>query len=59
MFELFEVFNEKGNRVFFTIYDSCIPSKDEIDIMTKNGYKFKANGKFLTKKAINKLLKKG
>ena len=56
---LFEVYNDKAKRVYFTHDISCIPEKEHIDSMLKNGYKIKVEGKTLTKKAINELYKKG
>lgn len=53
---LFEIFNEKNVRVFVTCSEECIPEKRYIDSMLSVGYKFKMDGKILTKKAINELL---
>lgn len=53
----FEVINEKNNVVFNTPQKECIPSKQAINTMLKIGYKFKIDGKALTKKQINELLK--
>ena len=54
---LFEVYNDKGRRVYFTHDFSCIPEKEHIDSMMKNGYKIKLNNAIMTKKKINELLK--
>lgn len=55
--ELFEIFNDKGRRVFYTYDKTCIPEKEHIDSMMKNGYKIKLNNVIMTKKKINELLK--
>ena len=45
----FEVFNDKGVRVFYTYQEQCIPTKTQISSMLKQGYKFKIDGKNLSK----------
>ena len=55
--EIFEIFNDKGRRVFYTYDKTCIPSKEQLDAMLKSGYKIKSNGVTITKKKINELLK--
>ena len=57
-FELFEIYNDKNRRVFCTNTQSCLPPKEHLDSMLKNGYKVKLDGKILTKKAINELYSK-
>lgn len=54
---LFEVFNDKGKRVFFTYDEVCIPPKEQLDAILKDGYKIKVNGTTVTKKKLNELLK--
>ena len=54
---LFEVFNDKGKRVFFTYDETCIPSKEQLNAIFKDGYKIKINGTTVTKKKLNELLK--
>lgn len=56
-FELFEIYNEKGNRLFYTNSEECLPPKEQISSMLNAGYKFKLNGKSITKKALNELIK--
>ena len=56
-FELFEIYNDKNRRVFWTNSINCFPSKEHLDSMLKNGYKVKVNNKQLSKKAINELYK--
>ncbi len=54
---LFEIYNEKGRRLFYTNSEECLPSKEQINSMLNAGYKFKVDGKPLLKKAINEFLK--
>ena len=53
----FEVINKENNVVMNTENMSCIPSQEEITVMTKEGYKFRLNGKILSKKSLNELIK--
>ncbi len=53
----FEIFNDKGKREFYTYDNECIPSKWEIDIMSKNGWKFKLDDKFISKTKLNEMIK--
>ena len=53
---LFEILNSFGKRVFFTEYKECIPPKQQIENMSKAGYKFKIDGKNATKKKVLELL---
>ena len=57
-FELFEVYNDKNRRVFFTNSINCLPAKEHLDSMLKNGCKVKLDNKGPTKKAINELYSK-
>ena len=52
----FEVVNEKGTVVFNTEYKESLPPKQQLDDMNKNGYKFKVDGKNVTKKKLLELL---
>ena len=52
----FEIVNEKGVVVFNTEYNECIPTKQQIDDMSKAGYKFKIDGKNATKKKVLELI---
>jgi hypothetical protein len=54
----FEIFNDKGTRVFYTFQEICIPPKHEIDIMSKNGWKFKLNGKLISKTKLIEIITK-
>ena len=47
----FQIFNSAGNCVLVTEYESCIPYED-LDAMSKAGYKFKIDGKAVPKNAI-------
>lgn len=57
MFELFEIYNDKNKVVFWTNSKSCLPEKEHIDSMLRNGYKIKVDGKQPAKKAINDIYK--
>ena len=54
---LFEIYTEKGRRLFYTTSEECLPPKEQINSMLNAGYKFKLDGKLLTKKALNELIK--
>lgn len=53
----FEVINDKNKVVMHTEHLSCIPDKDTLNSMSKAGYKFKLDGKMLSNKALNELIK--
>lgn len=55
MFKLFEVYNDKNERVFYTEQVECLPSKHNINIMLKQRWKIKIDNKVATKKMINEL----
>lgn len=55
-FEIFEVFNNKNKRVFYTNQISCIPNKTQLNSMIKNNYKIRIDNKTLTRKMIDELL---
>lgn len=55
---LFEIFNDKGHRVFMTNSENCLPEKEHINSMIANGYKVKLDSKTLTKKATLELYSK-
>lgn len=57
-FELFEIYNDKNRRVFWTNSQNCLPPKEHMDSMVKNGYKVKVGNKILSKKGINELYSK-
>lgn len=43
---LFEEFNSKGKRIFFTESKECIPPKKDMEHRSEaNGYTYKLNGK--------------
>lgn len=54
---LFEIYNEKVRRLFYTSSEECLPSNEQINSMLNAGHKFKLDGKMLSKKAINELTK--
>lgn len=49
--------NSDGKTIFFTKEKDCIPKKQELDAQYKAGYKFKLDGKAISKKKIEELLK--
>ena len=49
----FEVLNKDGCIIFNTPHEVCLPPIKHIDSMIKAGYKFKLDGKSITK---NKLI---
>lgn len=53
----FEVINDKNKTVMSTTSLSCIPNKNELNSMSKAGYKFKIDGKAITIKKLNEKLK--
>lgn len=48
----FEVINPDGETVFNTESKKCIPTKSQIESMAKAGYKFKLDGKSISKKKL-------
>lgn len=52
----FEIINSNGKIVFNTMDESCLPTKGEINSMTKVGYKFKIDGKSITKKKLEEII---
>jgi hypothetical protein len=54
---LFEIYNEKGRRLFYTSSEECLPSKEQTNSMLNAGYKFKLDGKILSKRAVSELTK--
>lgn len=49
---LFEAINDKGKVTFWCQQVSCIPTMREIVSMINAGYRFKIDGKIVTKKRI-------
>lgn len=49
---IFEVVNRDGHTDMYTEYIQYIPTKSELASMSKEGYKFKVDGKVATKKRI-------
>ena len=54
---LFEIYTEKGRRLFYTSSEECIPDKDILNSMSKAGYKFKLNGKQISLKNLEKQIR--
>lgn len=55
--KLFEIFNSKSKRVFYTHQKTCIPNKSQLYEMIKLGYKIKIDNKIATKKIIDEIFK--
>ena len=55
----FEIINSNGKIVFNTMDESCLTTKGEINSMTKVGYKFKIDGKSITKKKLEEIINNG
>lgn len=53
----FEVLSGEGRVVFWCQQSECIPNKQEIESVTKSGYKIRIDGKIVTKKKLNELLR--
>ena len=53
----FEIFDDKKDRKFWCESDSCLPTSSEINAMAKVGYKFKMNGKSISKTALINYIK--
>lgn len=53
----FEVVNDKNKTVMSTMSPSCVPDKEELNSISKAGYKFKLDGKAITIKKLNEQLK--
>ena len=49
---IFETFDQHGKRVFHTHDEGCIPTKQQLTSMMQNGYKFKLDGKRITKNQL-------
>ena len=49
--------NKDGKSVMSTEHISCFPTKEQLSSMVKAGYKFKIDGKPVTKKKIEELKK--
>ena len=55
--KIFEIYNNKNHRVFYTYQQSCIPDKKTLNNMIVNGHKIKIDNKTVTKKTINEMFK--
>lgn len=53
----FEVIDNKGNTIFNTTEKTCLPSKSEIESQAGAGYKFKIDGKIISKKKLLEQIK--
>ena len=53
----FEVINDKNIIVMNTTSIYCIPNKEMLILMSKAGYRFRLDGKIITTKKLNDMLK--
>ena len=51
----FEIINQEDKTVMQTGYVECIPDKETIDFMIMGRYKFKIDGKIVSKKKIDEI----
>lgn len=51
----FEIINQEDKTVMQTGYVECIPDKETIDFMIRGRYKFKIDGKIVSKKKIDEI----
>lgn len=51
----FEIVNDEGTVVIYTDYKSCIPSGDQLSSMMKIGFKFRVDGKIVSKKRVEEM----
>lgn len=52
---IFQIYNERGDIIFNTADIECLPNEKDVQSMVKAKYKFKLDGKMITK---NKLFAK-
>ena len=57
IFLKFEVVDDKNKTVYFTHTISGIPQKEHLSAMSNAGYKFKIDGRVVSKKRIEEMLK--
>lgn len=53
----FECVNRDGRTMCSTTFKSCLPTESEIDSMSDAGYKFKLDGKNISKKRTKEFIK--
>lgn len=51
----FEIINQDEKTVMQTEFTECIPDKETIDLMIKGRYKFKIDGKIVSRKKIDEI----
>lgn len=51
-----KIINDRGKVVMSTKFIQCFPSKNQINSMSSNGYKFKLNGKIVNKKVLENFI---
>lgn len=49
----FEVVNKDGQVVMWTDSIDCIPTSDELDVIASSGYRYKIDGKVVSKSRVN------
>lgn len=54
----FEVFDDKRARKYWCKTKGCLPKSSEITSMAKAGYRFKLDGKAISKTALLNYIKK-
>ena len=54
---LFEVINSQGKTIFYTNEKICVPPYKQIKTMLTTGYKFRLDGKIMTKKSLEEFTK--
>jgi hypothetical protein len=52
-----KIINDRGKAVMSTSYIECFPSISQIASMVQNGYKFRLNGKIISKKALEEFIR--
>lgn len=57
MGQMFQVFDRDGRRAFFTEDNECVPQKEAMLCLLRDGYKLKNEGKMIHKKDIDNFLK--
>ena len=53
----FECVNRDGRTMSSTTYMSCLPTERQIESMSNVGYKFKLDGKIISKKKVKEIIR--
>lgn len=51
----FQVLDRFGQKLMTTYYPKCLPSDSELDSMASAEYKFKVDGKIVSKKKVKEI----